>query len=206
MTRTVLRGLAARPMRTALTAFAVLLGVALVSAALTLTDTMRAASGSLSQSAYDGTAAVVSAKPAFEAESWQAQRPTLDDGTLAAVGRALDRRLRGEFGEGITPGDWASEVQDAVRTAWADGMQRVARQHARAGRHAAGAAVLETLVAREPLREGAHRELMVLLAAAGERARALRHYEHLADALRREVDAEPARETRELAQQLRRLA
>jgi DNA-binding SARP family transcriptional activator len=134
------------------------------------------------------------------------QREALDEDALAALGRALARRLRGEFGEGVGAGDWAVEVQDAARAAWADGTQLLARQHARAGRHAAGAAALETLVARDPLREGAHRELMVLLAAAGERARALRHYDHLAAALRREVNAEPARETRALAEQLRQMA
>jgi DNA-binding SARP family transcriptional activator len=130
----------------------------------------------------------------------------IDAGMLAAHAGALSRRLRGEFGEGAGAGDWALEVQDAVQAAWADGMQLLARQHARAGRHEAGAAVLEALVARDPLREGARRELMVLLTAAGERARALRHYEHLAAVLRREVNAEPARETRALAEQLRQLA
>ena len=72
MTRVALKGLAARRLRTALTALASVLGVALVSAAFTLTDTMRSAAGSLSSSAYDGTDAVVSAKLPFEkgSESW----------------------------------------------------------------------------------------------------------------------------------------
>jgi DNA-binding SARP family transcriptional activator len=83
-------------------------------------------------------------------------------------------------------------------------MRALARQHARAGRHAAGAAALEALVARDPLHEGAHRELMELWAAAGEPARALAHYDALAALLRREVDAAPARETRALAAELRR--
>jgi DNA-binding SARP family transcriptional activator len=90
-----------------------------------------------------------------------------------------------------------------VRAAWADGTQLLARQHTRAGRHAAGAAALEALVARDPLRESAHRELMLLLEAAGERERALRHYDDLAAALRRQVNAQPARETRSLADRLR---
>ena len=61
MIRVALRGLAARPLRTALTALAIVLGVAMVSGAFTLTDTMRGAADSLSDAAYDGTDAVVDA-------------------------------------------------------------------------------------------------------------------------------------------------
>ena len=62
MTRFSLKGLAARRLRTALTALAIVLGVAMVSAAYTLTDTFRTAADSLSSSAYDGTDAVVTSK------------------------------------------------------------------------------------------------------------------------------------------------
>ena len=41
MKRVALRGLAARPVRTILTTLAIVLGVAMVSGAFTLTDTMR---------------------------------------------------------------------------------------------------------------------------------------------------------------------
>ena len=43
MNRVALKGLAARPVRTALTTLAIVLGVAMVSGAFTLTDTMRGA-------------------------------------------------------------------------------------------------------------------------------------------------------------------
>ena len=66
MTRVGLRGITTRRLRTVLTALAIVLGVAMVSGSYTLTDTMRGAADSLSSSAYDGTAAVVSAKTAFE--------------------------------------------------------------------------------------------------------------------------------------------
>ena len=62
MTRVALKGLASRPLRTILTALAIVLGVGMVSAAFTLTDTMRGAANSLSSAAYDGTDAVVSAQ------------------------------------------------------------------------------------------------------------------------------------------------
>jgi putative ABC transport system permease protein len=87
MTRIALKSLAARRMRTALTALAVVLGVAMVSAAFTITDTMRGAADSLSSAAYDGTDAVVQAHTAFEVDAgdWTAERPTVDAATLQKV-------------------------------------------------------------------------------------------------------------------------
>jgi DNA-binding SARP family transcriptional activator len=131
------------------------------------------------------------------------RQEALDAAELEAHGQALARR-RGELGEGLAAGDWLLPHQDRVRSAWADGMHALARQHARAGRHAEGAALLQALVARDPLREAAHRELMVLWAATGERSRALAHYDALAALLRREVGSSPARDTQALAEQLRR--
>src|SRR3712207_8705450 len=69
MTRLSLRSLAARPLRTALTTLAIVLGVALISGSLTLTDTQRKAADALSSASYDGTDAVVSAKTAFKLDS-----------------------------------------------------------------------------------------------------------------------------------------
>ena len=87
MIRVALKGLAARRLRTALTALAVVLGVAMVSGALTITDTMRGAADSLSGAAYDGTDAVVSAKTAFEVDAgdWTAKRPSVDAGLVDRV-------------------------------------------------------------------------------------------------------------------------
>ena len=87
MKRVALRGLAARPVRTVLTMLAIVLGVAMVSGAFTLTDTMRGAADSLSSSAYDGTDAVVSATTAFkvDATDWTAKRPTVDAKVLERV-------------------------------------------------------------------------------------------------------------------------
>jgi putative ABC transport system permease protein len=87
MIRIALKSLAARRLRTALTALAVVLGVAMVSAAFTITDTMRGAADSLSSAAYDGTDAVVQARTAFEvdANDWTAERPTVDASLLEKV-------------------------------------------------------------------------------------------------------------------------
>jgi len=87
MTRIALKSLAARRLRTALTALAIVLGVAMVSGAFTITDTMRGAADSLSSAAYDGTDAVVTARTAFavDANDWSAKRPTVDAGVLDRV-------------------------------------------------------------------------------------------------------------------------
>jgi putative ABC transport system permease protein len=85
MTRVGLRGITTRRLRTVLTALAIVLGVAMVSGSYTLTDTMRGAADSLSSSAYDGTAAVVSAKTAFKSEGDFQVRPAISERTLDQV-------------------------------------------------------------------------------------------------------------------------
>ena len=95
MIRVALQGLAARPLRTRLTALAIVLGVAMVSAAFTLTDTMRGAADSLSRAAYDGTDARrhAPAPPSTSAaDDWTAQRPTVDAALLDARPRGPRRR------------------------------------------------------------------------------------------------------------------
>src|SRR4051812_1922405 len=91
MTRVLIRSITQRRFRTALTALAIVLGVAMVSGAYTLTDTMRGAADSLSKSSYDGTAAVVSAKTAFDVNSDDyAARPTIPASALAQVREHAD--------------------------------------------------------------------------------------------------------------------
>jgi putative ABC transport system permease protein len=87
MIRVSLRGLTARPLRTLLTALAIVLGVGMVTAAFTFTDTMGSAADSLSSASYDGTSAVVSGKTAFEVgdNDWTVQSPTIDAGMLEKV-------------------------------------------------------------------------------------------------------------------------
>jgi putative ABC transport system permease protein len=124
MTRVGLRGITQRRLRTVLTALAIVLGVAMVSGAYTLTDTMRGAADSLSSSAYDGTAAVVSAKTAFKIDQDFPVRPPvsermLDDvrsvpgvenavGSISDEARIIDRRgdvigTGPYFGVGLDP-------------------------------------------------------------------------------------------------------
>ena len=96
MIKVALKGLAARRLRTALTALAIVLGVAMVSGAFTITDTMRGAADSLGKAAYDGTDAVVVADSAFQVDAgdWSAKRPTVDAGLVDAGPRRARRRGR----------------------------------------------------------------------------------------------------------------
>ncbi|GLC23817.1 BTAD domain-containing putative transcriptional regulator [Roseisolibacter agri] len=125
-----------------------------------------------------------------------------DESTLGAW-RATLEEARGELGEGVPSGDWLVEHQDRVRAAHADGLSALGQLYAARGAHRDAAAAYRALVARDPLQEAAHRALMRAYAAAGEPARAVRHYEELTALLRRELGAAPARETAALAAELR---
>ena len=85
-----LRGLAGRKFRTVLTAIAIVLGVAMMSGAYVLTDTIDKAFNAIFVESYAGTDAVVSGKGAdisFEGE--QSQAPPISEDVLEQV-RALD--------------------------------------------------------------------------------------------------------------------
>ena len=125
MTRVSLRGITTRRLRTVLTALAIVLGVAMVSGAYTLTDTMRGAADSLSSSAYDGTAAVVSAKTAFKAsdDGDFPVRPPISERALAevrtapgverAVGSISDEaRIVGKDGDVVGTGPYFGQGLD----------------------------------------------------------------------------------------------
>ncbi|HEV2814505.1 MAG TPA: FtsX-like permease family protein [Solirubrobacteraceae bacterium] len=149
MRRLTLKGLAARPLRTALTTLAIVLGVALVSGALTLTDTQRKGADALSSASYDGTDAVVSAKTAFavdSSEDWAIQKPTIAASTLekvravpevgVAVGDVTDQnaKLIGKDGKPIGEGPYFGVGYDSR----AEGADRVSPFRLKDGRWATG--------------------------------------------------------------------
>ncbi len=88
MIKVTWKGLAARPIRTALTTLAIVVGVAFVCAAYTLTDTMSGAADNLTHAAYDGTDAVVVTKTSFKGSQTsdiRALAPTIPAATLDKV-------------------------------------------------------------------------------------------------------------------------
>src|SRR6478735_2551767 len=100
MIRVACKGLAARPVRTALTMLAIVIGVAFVCAAYAITDTMSGAADGLTRAAYDGTDAVVVTKTAFrgsQTSDIQAQAPTIAAAQL--------QRIRSTPGVRVAVGD-----------------------------------------------------------------------------------------------------
>jgi len=83
MKRVALRGLLARKLRSALTAVAIVLGVAMVSGTLVLTDTIDKAFDSIFSSSYEQTDAVVSGKKLVE---WsQTGKAQISPAVLASI-------------------------------------------------------------------------------------------------------------------------
>jgi putative ABC transport system permease protein len=88
--RFALKSLAGRKLRTVLTALAIVLGVAMMSGAYVLTDTIDKAFDSIFVDSYAGTDAVVTGKdPGFSFEGESAQAPPIPEETLARV-REID--------------------------------------------------------------------------------------------------------------------
>jgi putative ABC transport system permease protein len=84
--RVALRGLAGRKLRAALTALAIVLGVAMMSGTYVLTDTIDKAFSQIFDESYAGTDAVVSGKGAdIEFQGTSAQTPPIDQSVLAEV-------------------------------------------------------------------------------------------------------------------------
>ncbi len=82
MIRVALRGLAGRKIRGALTALSIVLGVALVSGAFVMGDTLKQAADSLENEAYRGIDGVVTGRSLVETEEWT-QTPPISERLLA---------------------------------------------------------------------------------------------------------------------------
>ncbi|HWH05281.1 MAG TPA: ABC transporter permease [Gaiellaceae bacterium] len=90
MIRFALKSLAGRKLRTVLTALAIVLGVAMMSGAYVLTDTIDKAFDTIFVESYAGTDAVVTGKGAdFSFEGQAAQAPPIPESVLERV-RALE--------------------------------------------------------------------------------------------------------------------
>lgn len=94
--------------------------------------------------------------------------------------------------------DWAQPRRAALEATFTAVLERLARRLTDAGRPREAVPRYRTLLAREPEREGWHRDLMRAHAAAGERALALRQYHACRTVLRREQGIEPDPRTRAL--------
>jgi putative ABC transport system permease protein len=104
VTRFALKGLLSRKLRTALTAFAIVLGVAMVSGTYVLTDSIDKAFDSIFVESRAGSNVVISGKSAFDiSDDNGASNPLLDESLLAKV--------RGVRGVGAAEGSVDGEAQ-----------------------------------------------------------------------------------------------
>lgn len=94
--------------------------------------------------------------------------------------------------------DWALREREKYRRNYLNALGRlmqiatIRRDYAEGIRHA------QAILDSDALREDVHRELMQLFVLSGQRALALRQYEHCRELLRRELAIQPMRETQTL--------
>src|SRR5262245_7195422 len=109
-------------------------------------------------------------------------------------------------------------IREEARTTWFEGerqrfeglalnaMLRLGDLELKAGRFDRALAAANKALSINEFREDAHRLLIRALAAAGRRADALNHYKHLDELLKRELKVEPDGATKQLIEDLRRMA
>jgi DNA-binding SARP family transcriptional activator/Tfp pilus assembly protein PilF len=142
---------------------------------------------------------------------------TCDAATLLALTASSDHAAciaavdtyRGKLLDGFAPisrdfDDWLPPMRARLENTVLDVLARLAMVATEGGDTAAALAAVERMFAIDPLREDIHRRLLEACAAAGRRSEALRHYGIIVETLRRDLGVTPSRETRELAQRLRR--
>jgi predicted ATPase/DNA-binding SARP family transcriptional activator len=108
----------------------------------------------------------------------------------------------GDFLDGMPTGEWALARRDELRRAFESALLATGRMLTAAGRHQAAAAAFRRAVTHEPLNESAHRELMMCWVNLGQAARAVTHYQELANRLRDQLGIPPAAETTALYRKL----
>ena len=118
---------------------------------------------------------------------------------------------RGHFLEGfhvrqaLAFEEWVLAQRARLRELALGALHTLAVHHTRRGAagHAAGIDYTSRLLALEPWREAAHRQLMLLLARSGKRGAALAQYDACRQVLGRELGVEPGAETTALYEQIR---
>jgi len=111
---------------------------------------------------------------------------------------------RGDLLAGEPAGEWHYAHQDRLRVRFHDALSTLADLRVAQGDLPAATRLLERLVESDPIREDAHRRLVLCYARAGQRDRALQQYERTVEVLRDELSAAPSRATVELAARIRR--
>lgn len=98
--------------------------------------------------------------------------------------------------------DWAAARREQLKMLHRQLLKHLAELHQTRGDYQQSIERYNQLAADDPSNEDAHRNLIWLYAAAGNRQLALRQYQLCCDALRRELDADPEKATVALYQQI----
>lgn len=102
--------------------------------------------------------------------------------------------------------DWALRERERHRRNYLNACGRLMQLASLRRDHEEGIRHAQAILDRDALREDVHRELMRLYLASGQRAQALRQFEHCRELLRRELAIQPMRETMALYQDIARSA
>ncbi|HEX9900612.1 MAG TPA: bacterial transcriptional activator domain-containing protein, partial [Candidatus Methylomirabilis sp.] len=131
----------------------------------------------------------------------------------------LIRRARSGAGEGLLEealaiyrgrylgevySDWAARKRDELHRMFVEGLTSMAGAKAGKGEVREAVDLYRRAISEEPYREDLHRALMQTLAAGGRHAEAIRHFQDMADLLRRELDIRPAEESERLYQSIQK--
>jgi class 3 adenylate cyclase len=130
------------------------------------------------------------------------------EGTRDALGAAVDL-YGGTFLANIAIPqdawtDWMNDQRHRLENLAVDALVHLGEEEERLGNAARALEMANRTVAIDALREDGHRLIMRSLASMGRRTEALKHYEHLASLLKRDLDVEPDADTAALIAELRR--
>lgn len=125
-----------------------------------------------------------------------AQQFPADPAKRMRMKRILDM-YRGDFAASIDA-PWALIERERLRMLFLDGLFALADSYFRANDWVPAAAIARRLCLAEPLREDAHRLLMVAWEKTGNRALAIKQFEECRTTLARELNVQPMRETVDL--------
>jgi predicted ATPase/DNA-binding SARP family transcriptional activator len=99
--------------------------------------------------------------------------------------------------------EWLAAQRERLRQLALHALHELAVFHTERSDHAAGIAYITRLLALDPWREDAHRQLMLLLAGSGQRDAALAQYARCRRVLTEELGVDPDPETTSLAERIR---
>lgn len=109
---------------------------------------------------------------------------------------------RGDFLEDCLYDDWTRPRRDELRSIYRHTAGRLCEHYARRGEHSAAIAICQKVLTLDACDENAHRNVMRLYAAQGQRHLALQQFQTCARALRDNLGLAPSEETRAVCREL----